>query len=74
MGLTSILRFRCVDCSLKLHSFHEDAPCSTDMDLQSQTRNPNLSQDQIVQDNIKLNEIHLNIHTQSLRGKHMSFH
>ena len=54
--------------------FHEDALHSTDSDLQSQTSNTNFSQDQTVQNNIKSNGIHLNIHTQSLRGKHMSFH
>ena len=66
--------FWCVVHSLKLYSFHKDALRSTDLDLLSQTSNTNLSQDQTVQNNINSNEIHLNIHTQSLRGKHMSFH
>ena len=67
-------RFWCVVHSSKSHLFHEDAFRSTDSDLQSQTRTTNLPQDQIVQNNINSNEIHLNIYKQSLRGKHMSFH
>ena len=74
MGLTSILRFWYVVRSSKLHPLYEDVLRSTDSALQSQTSNTNLSQDQTVQNNTNLNEMHLNIQIQSLRGKHMSFH
>ena len=51
MGLTSILHFWCVVHSSKLRSLHEDALHSTDSDLELQTSNTNLSQDQTVQNN-----------------------
>ena len=62
MRLTSILRFWCGVHSSRLYSFHEDALRSTGLDLQSQTSDMNLSQDQAVLDNINLNELHLHIH------------